>query len=102
MDIEKTIEFLVEQQADFQAKFEARLTAFETSFGVAMEKLQKRQEATEKLINAFAKAGQAQIELHSARMNGLEKRLETQEREFKAFLDRFDAFLRGQGNGHRA
>jgi hypothetical protein len=67
-----------------------------------MEELRKRQEATEKLINAFAKAGQAQIELHTTRLDGLESRLEAQEREFKAFMDRFDAYLRRAGNGHGA
>jgi hypothetical protein len=98
MDVEKTIAFLLEQQARFEA-----------SFGAGMEELRKSQQATERLIDAFARAGQAQIELHRGRLDGLEgrleaaeKRLEAQEREFKAFLDRFDAFLRGQGNSHAA
>jgi hypothetical protein len=105
MDVEKTIAFLLEQQARFEA-----------SFGAGMEELRKSQQATERLIDAFARAGQAQIELHRRRLDGLESRLEAdekrleaeekrreaQEREFKAFLDRFDAFLRGQGNGHAA
>jgi len=31
----------------------------------------------------------------------VERRLEADEQRFQAFLDRFDAFLRGQrGNGH--
>ena len=104
MDVEKTIAFLLEQQA----KFDASLAASKADFDARMEELRKRQEATERLINAFAKAGAAQIELHQARMDGLDKRLEAQEREmkahkeeFKAFLDRFDAFLKGRsGNGH--
>jgi DNA anti-recombination protein RmuC len=97
MDIEKTIEFLLEQQA----KFDASLAASKARFDAEMEELRKSQKATERLINAFAKAGAAQIELHQARLDGLDKRLETQEREFKAFLDRFDAFLKGRsGNGH--
>jgi DNA anti-recombination protein RmuC len=97
MDIEKTIEFLLEQQA----KFDASLAASKAKFDAEMEELRKSQQATERLINAFAKAGAAQIELHQARLDGLDKRLETQEREFKAFLDRFDAFLKGRsGNGH--
>lgn len=78
------------------------MAAFHAQFSVDMEELRKRQESTERLINAFARAGQAQIELHQARMDGLDKRLEIREREFKAFLDRFDAFLRGRGNGHGA
>ena len=97
MDIEKTIEFLMEQQAKF-----------ETSFRTGMEELRQNQQATERLINAFAKAGAAQIELHRARLDSVERRLDSVERQreaddqrFQAFLDRFDAFLRGQkGNGH--
>lgn len=99
MEIEKTIEFLMEQQA----KFEARFATFEASFEAGMDELRQSQQATERLINAFAKAGAAQIELHRARLDSLERRLEAHEQRFQAFLDRFDAFLRGQqGNGHTA
>jgi hypothetical protein len=95
MDIEKTMQFILEQQAQSGA----RHAAWKAEFDAGLEELKKRQDATEKLINAFARAGQAQIELHTARLDGLEKRLETQEREFKAFLGRFDDFLRGRRNG---
>jgi len=112
MDAEKTIAFLLENQA----RFDTRLAAFQAKFEADMEELRKNQDATERLINACAKAGQAQIELHQRRLDSLESRLEADherleaeekrreahEREFKAFLDRFDAFLRGQGNGHAA
>ncbi len=88
MDIEKTIEFLMEQQAKFES---------------GMAELRQSQQATERLINAFAKAGAAQIELHRARLDSVERRLEADEQRFQAFLDRFDAFLRGQrGDGHSA
>jgi hypothetical protein len=104
MDIQKTMEFLIEQQA----KFESRFAAFESSFRTGMEELRQNQQATERLINAFANAGAAQIELHRARLDSVERRLEADEqrlaeegKRFQAFLDRFDAFLRGQqGNGH--
>lgn len=92
MDIEKAIEFLMEQRAKFDVTFKA-----------GMEELRQSQQATERLIDAFAKAGAAQIELHRARLDSLETRLEADEQRFQAFLDRFDAFLRGQqGNGHGA
>ena len=85
-----------------QAKFEARLP-FRASFETGMEELRQSQQATERLINAFAKAGAAQIELHRARLDSLERRMETDEQRFQMFLDRFDAFLRGrQGDGHGA
>jgi len=95
VDVEKTIEFLLEQQAKFDAWF--------ASFNTGMEELRRSQQATERLINAFAKAGEAQIELHRARLDSLERRMEADEQRFQAFLDRFDAFLRGQrGDGHVA
>jgi hypothetical protein len=95
VDIEKTIAFLLEQQARFDLRME--------EFHQGMEELRRNQQATERLINAFAKAGEAQIELHRARLDSLERRMETDEQRFQAFLDRFDAFLRGQqGDGHGA
>jgi histidinol dehydrogenase len=98
MDIEKTMQFIIEHQA----QLEANLAAFHEKFTIEAEALQKRQAATERLINAFAKAGQAQIELHTARLDGLDSRLEVQEREFKAFMNRFDDYLRRAGNGQGA
>jgi hypothetical protein len=95
MDIEKTMQFILDQQA----QSEARHAAWKAEFDAGMEELKKRQDATERLINAFARAGQAQIELHTARLDGLEKRLETQEHHFQTFLGRFDEFLRGRRNG---
>jgi hypothetical protein len=95
MDVEKTMQFILDQQA----KFEANLAAFQAKFDADMKELRDSQRATERLINAFAKAGQAQIELHTARLDGLDKRLETQERQFQTFLGRVDDFLRGRRNG---
>lgn len=92
------MQFIIEHQA----QFEANLAAFHQKFTVEVEALQERQAATERLINAFAKAGQAQIELHTARLDGPESRLEVQERECKAFMNRFDDYLRRVGNGHGA
>jgi hypothetical protein len=95
MDIEKTIEFLLERQAKFDAWF--------ASFRTGMEKLRQNQQATERLINAFAKAGSAQIELHRVQLHSVDRRMETDEQRFPAFSGRFDAFLRGrQGDGHVA
>ena len=80
-----------------QAKFDAWVATFKTG----MEELRQNQQATERLINAFAKAGAAQIELHRARLDSVERRVEADEQRFQAFPDRFDAFLRGQrGDGH--
>jgi hypothetical protein len=62
MDIEKTMQFILDQQAHSGA----RHAAWKAEFDAGMEELKKRQDATERLINAFARAGQAQIELHTA------------------------------------
>jgi len=101
MDVERTVPFILHRQAATEARM-AKMAQFHVKFRADMEELRKRQGATEKLINACAKAGQAQIEMHTARLDGLEGPLEVQEREFRAFLDRFDAFLRRAGNGHGA
>ena len=95
MDIEKIIGSLLEQQA--------KSDAWVASFKAGMEELRQNHQATERLINAFANAGAAQIELHRPRLDSLERRVEPDEQRFQAFLDRFDAFLRGQrGDGHGA
>lgn len=97
MDVEKTIEFLLEHHA----KFEADLAKFAAEFRADMQEIHENQRATERLINAFAKAGQAQIELHRARLDSLERKQVADEEQFQAFLKRFDTFLQGQkGNGH--
>ena len=69
MAVEKTIEFLIGQPAAFEDRF--------GRFEAGLEALAKEHAATEKIISAFAKAGQAQSEMHHARLDGLEKRIET-------------------------
>ena len=101
MDIEKAIQFLIEQQAEQQARFEARFAKHEEEFDRDMAELRRHQKETERLINAFAQVGAAQIDLHRGRLDSLERRMEVDEQRFQAFLNRFDAFLKGQqGNGH--
>jgi hypothetical protein len=77
MDIEKMMEFLFEQQPKFDAWF--------ASFRTGMEELRQSQQATERLINAFAKAGSGQVELRRVRLDSLERRMETDEQRFQAF-----------------
>jgi hypothetical protein len=77
MDVEKTIAFLLENQARC-------LAAFQAKFEAGMEEIQQNQAATERLISAFAKAGQAQIELHRGRLDGLEGRLEANHKPLEA------------------
>jgi len=93
MDTEKTIQFLLEQQAAFEARF----GRFERS----LEEIREIQRSTERLINLFAQAGSGQIELHRQRLDAIERRQDEDRERFNAFLERFDAYLRGrQGDGH--
>jgi hypothetical protein len=93
MDVERTIQFLLEQQAAFEARF----GRFERS----LEEIRDLQRATERLVNLFAKAGAEQIELHRQRLDVLERRQVEDRERFNTFLERFDAYLRGrQGDGH--
>jgi hypothetical protein len=85
IDVEKTMAFLLEQQT----KFDASLVASKANLDAETKELRKNQKVTERLINALRKSS-----CHQARLDGSDKRLEIQEREFKAFLDRFDAFLK--------
>jgi len=77
VDIDKIIGSPLEQQAKFDA--------WVASFKAGMEELRQNHQATERLINAFANDGAAQIELHRARLDSLERRVEADEQRFQAF-----------------
>ena len=86
MDVEKTMEFILAQQARFEA---------------GMEELRQSHQATERLVRRLARWGAARLRQHEERMDEMEQRREEDRREFQAFLQRFDDFLRGQrGDGH--
>jgi hypothetical protein len=98
MDIEKTMEFILDQQA----KFEAGMVKFEAG----LEELRQAQHKTEqglvrleKLVEAYAQAGSIQMQLHRERMDAYEAQQREQREEFRAFLKRFDDFLRRGTNG---
>jgi hypothetical protein len=93
MDVEKTMEFILEQQARFETNF--------ARFEAGMEELRQSHQATERLVRRLARWGAARLRQHEERMDEMEQRREEDRREFKAFLQRFDDFLRGQrGDGH--
>jgi len=52
MDVEKTMAFLLEQQA----KFDASLAASKANLDAETKELRKNQKATERLINAWRKS----------------------------------------------
>src|SRR6266536_6617011 len=93
MDVEKTMEFILEQQARFEA---------------GMDELRQSHQATERLVRRLARWGAARLRehdkraaMHEERIKAMEQQREEDRREFQAFLQRFDDFLRGQrGDGH--
>jgi NADH:ubiquinone oxidoreductase subunit D len=100
MDVEKTMEFILEQQARFETNF-ARFEANFARFEAGMEELRQSHQATERLVRRLARWGAARLRQHEERMDEMEQRREEDRREFHAFLQRFDDFLRGQrGDGH--
>jgi septation ring formation regulator EzrA len=92
VDIEKRIEFIVEQQARFETNLQKLLEA--------QAETDRRIRATERVVRAFIRAGNAQLELHWERMDALEHRMDAMDQRFQAFLERFDAFLRGSQSGN--
>ncbi len=124
MDIEKTMEFILEQQGAFaghidalreqQAEFAARQATSARqieALGQAVRDLlqvatlqsgrldahDRRLEAQEKRLEAQEK----RMEAEEKRLEAQEKRSEAFEQRFDQFLERFDAFLRGQGGNGR-
>jgi uncharacterized damage-inducible protein DinB len=103
MDIEKTMEFILEQQGEFAAH---------------IDELREQQADSARQIAALSQTVQGLVEVarlqserldaHDRRLEAQEKRLEAQEKRsevfqqrFDQFLERFDAYLRGQGGNGR-
>jgi hypothetical protein len=95
MDVEKTMQFIL----DHQAKSEAEMAALRE----AQNKTEQGLQRLERLVEAYAQAGSIQMQLHRERMDAHEAwmraheaRQEKHEGEFQAFLKRFDDFIRHQ------
>ena len=87
MDLERTMQFIVEQQAAFAANLEAeRVERVE-----ADRKLGERLDALTAAVASLALRAQA----HQASMEDLDGK-------WRDFLERFDRFLRAQGVDGRA
>ena len=109
MDLEKTMEFILERQGDFAAHIsvlreqQAELTARQATSAQQIEALGQ---AVRDLLQV-ATLQSERLDAHDRRLEAQEKRLEAQEkrseafeRRFDQFLERFDAYLRGRdGNG---
>jgi hypothetical protein len=94
VEVEKNIQFIIAQQARFETNLQKLLEA--------QAETDRRIRATERVVRAFIRAGNAQLELHWERMDALEHRMDAMDQRFQAFLERFDTFLRGSAgaNGH--
>jgi predicted TPR repeat methyltransferase len=109
VDLEKTMEFILERQGDFAAHIsvlreqQAELTARQATSAQQIEALGQ---AVRDLLQV-ATLQSERLDAHDRRLEAQEKRLEAQEkrseafeRRFDQFLERFDAYLRGRdGNG---
>ena len=101
MDIERTMQFIVEQQAQFWASVQKH-----------DEQIAKHEAAIATLTDLVGRLAQAEIHLteemrgHAARlteqMQGQEARLTSLETKTTQFLERMDRFIQGlEGNGHK-
>jgi hypothetical protein len=110
MDIEKTMEFILEQQAEFatrQANSAQQLEALGQSVRdllqvatLQSERLDAhdgRLDVQEKRLDVQEK----RLEVQEKRLEAQEKRSEAFEQRFDQFLERFDTYLRGRGGNGR-
>ncbi|HEV2383085.1 MAG TPA: hypothetical protein VG206_25235 [Terriglobia bacterium] len=102
MDVEKTMQFIL----NHQAKSETEMAALRE----AQNKTEQGLQRLERLVEAYAQAGSIQMQLHRERMDAHEAWMSTtatrmeaheaqqkkHEDEFQAFLKRFDDFIRHQ------
>jgi len=103
MDIEKTMEFILEQQGEFAAHIgdlreqQLELAARQATSAQQIEALRQ----TVQGLVEVARLQSERLDAHDRRLEAQEKRSEVFERRFDEFLERFDAFLRGRGGDGR-
>ena len=97
MDIERTMQFIVEQQEQFWAsvqKHDEQIAALTASN-------QKHDEQIGTLTNLVGRLAQAEIRL-AEQMRGHEARLTSLETKATQFFEGLDRYIRGlEGNGHK-
>ena len=108
MDIERTMQFIVEQQAQFWASVqkhdeqiaEMRATAAKTA-AKHDEQIAKSSEQIATLTDLIGRVAKAEIRLTEL-MQGHEARLASLETKTTQLFDRMDRFIQGlEGNGHK-
>jgi predicted TPR repeat methyltransferase len=110
MDIEKTMEFILEQQGAFAGHIDAlreQQAEFAARQATSAQQIEALGQAARDLLQV-ATLQSERLDAHDSRLEVQEKRLEAQEKRseafeqrFDQFLERFDAFLRGQGGNGR-
>ncbi len=108
MDIERTMQFIVDQQAQFWASVQkhdeqiAEMTAVAAKTAAKHdEQIAKTSEQIATLTNLVGRLAQAEIRL-AEQMLGHEARLAALETKTTQFFERMDRFIQGlEGNGHK-
>jgi hypothetical protein len=108
MDVEKTIEFILQQQARFEAKAEARAERYEAKQAQAEAKAERQMAAIRKLIQTgmrmivkneeLVKATQAELRELAAGHKELAAAQKVTETKLQGLID---AMRRGRNGSHR-
>jgi chromosome segregation ATPase len=97
MDIERTMQFIVDQQAQFWASVQKH----DEQMAKHDEKIAKNSEQIATLTDLVGRLAQAEIRLVE-RMQGQEARLASLETKTTQLFERMDRFIQGlEGNGHK-
>jgi len=103
MDMEKTMEFILEQQGEFAVHIgelrEQQATSAQQieTLGQAVRDLLRVATLQSERLDAYDR----RLEAQEKRLEAQEKRSEAFEQRFDQFLERFDAYLRGRGGDGR-
>jgi chromosome segregation ATPase len=115
MDIERTMQFILEQQARLEASaqmHDERIARNNEQIAKNSEQIAKNSEQIATLSDLVGRLAQAEIRLveemrrnegrTAEQMQGNEARLGSLETKMTQFLDRMDRFIQGmEGNGHK-
>ncbi len=103
MDVEKTMQFILEQQGDFAAHIGALREQQEKS-AQQIERLVELARLHSERLEALVEVARLQsdgLDCHHRRLQAQEKWSEVFQQRFDQFLERFDAYLRGRGGDGR-
>jgi chromosome segregation ATPase len=104
MDIERTMQFIVEQQAQLTAsvqKHDEQIASLTDKVDALTDKVAELAVKVDSVTDLVGRVAQAELRIVE-RMNGHEARLQSLETKMTQFLDRMDRFLQGQqGDGHK-